>query len=140
MFNTAFIQNGNYIKCGKMELSPEDIRKDKGKIISNDFKIYIFFDDFCTKCSPYKTEIEDLCQMCKDEIGPETLQQWRDVKEICDNHDFPDMQKGKELLPNVDGDDLRETLEKNLQFNPDYYRITNVTFPGDEEKLSQEKS
>jgi len=45
-----------------------------------------------------------------------------------------------ELLPNVDGDDLRETLEKNLQFNPDYYRITNVTFPGDEEKLSQEKS
>ena len=37
MFNTAFIQNGNYIVAGKMELSPEDIRKDKGKILPNDF-------------------------------------------------------------------------------------------------------
>ena len=41
MFNTAFIQNGDYIKAGKMELSPEDIRKDKGKILPLDFKIYI---------------------------------------------------------------------------------------------------
>jgi hypothetical protein len=32
MFNTGFIQRGNYIHAGKMELSPEDIRKDKGKI------------------------------------------------------------------------------------------------------------
>lgn len=58
MFNTGFIQRGNYIVAGKMELSPEDIRKDKGKIIPNDFKIFIFFDNFCSKCSPDKTEIE----------------------------------------------------------------------------------
>jgi len=37
MFNTAFVQNGNYIIAGKMELSPEDIRKDKGKVLQNDF-------------------------------------------------------------------------------------------------------
>jgi hypothetical protein len=30
-----------------MELSPEDIRKDNGKILPDDFKIYIFFEDFC---------------------------------------------------------------------------------------------
>jgi phosphatidylinositol-3,4,5-trisphosphate 3-phosphatase/dual-specificity protein phosphatase PTEN len=47
MFNTSFIQNGNYIHAGKMELSPEDIRKDNGKILPDDFKIYIFFEDFC---------------------------------------------------------------------------------------------
>lgn len=35
MFNTAFIQNGNYICAGKMQLSPEDIRKDKGKILDS---------------------------------------------------------------------------------------------------------
>jgi hypothetical protein len=64
MFNTAFIQNGNYIKAGKMELSPEDIRKDKGKILQNDFKIYIKFEDFCEKCNPHTTEIHDLCEMC----------------------------------------------------------------------------
>lgn len=52
-----------------MELSPEDIRKDK-KTLSNDFKVYVFFDDFCNTCSPYKTEIVDLCEMCKNELGP----------------------------------------------------------------------
>jgi len=65
MFNTAFIQNGNYIMAGKMELSPEDIRKDKGKILSQDFKVIIQFEDFCTKCNPHTTEIEELCPACK---------------------------------------------------------------------------
>jgi hypothetical protein len=80
MFNTAFIQRGNYIKAGKMELSPEDIRKDKDKIIPKDFIVYIHFDDLCTKCSPYETEIEDLCAECKECIGEATLDEWRTVK------------------------------------------------------------
>ena len=29
---------------------------------------------------------------------------------------------------------MRETLEKKLQFNPDYYRITNISLPGDASK------
>ena len=69
MFNTAFIQRGNYIMAGKMELSPEDIRKDKGKIIPDDFIVYIFFEDFCNRCSPFDTEIHDLCEKCTNEIG-----------------------------------------------------------------------
>ena len=72
-----------------MELSPEDIRKDKGKILPPDFKIYIFFEDFCQKCSPYETEIADLCDMCKNELGKDTIQQWFDVKEIADAHNYP---------------------------------------------------
>ena len=64
MFNTAFIQNGNYICVGKMQLSPEDIRKDKDKVLSPDFKIFIFFQNFCDVCDPYSTEIEDLCEKC----------------------------------------------------------------------------
>lgn len=64
MFNTAFIQNGNYIHAGKLQLSPEDIRKDKGKIIPNDFVIYLQFEDFCTECNPHTTEIEDICLKC----------------------------------------------------------------------------
>ena len=48
-----------------MELSPEDIRKDKNKIIPEDFIIYIHFEDFCEVCNPYETEIEDLCEGCK---------------------------------------------------------------------------
>ena len=89
MFNTAFIQNGNYIKAGKMELSPEDIRKDNGKNLPNDFKIYIFFDDFCTKCRPDQTEIEDLCDNCKRELGEETINEWLEVRKIIYNHDYP---------------------------------------------------
>ena len=44
-----------------MELSPEDIRKDNGKVIPNNFIVYIFFEDFCQTCNPYTTEIIDLC-------------------------------------------------------------------------------
>jgi len=89
MFNTGFIQNGNYIHAGKMELSPEDIRKDKGKILPQDFKIYIFFDNFCDTCRPEKTEIEDLCVDCKKEIGPSILKEWIQVRDIIYKHDYP---------------------------------------------------
>jgi hypothetical protein len=44
-----------------MELSPEDIRKDKNKIIPEDLIVYIHFEDFCNVCNPYETELEDLC-------------------------------------------------------------------------------
>ena len=54
-------------------MSPEDIRKDKGKILDKDFKIYIFFDDYCFDCNPHRTEIVDLCAKCKKELGPEIL-------------------------------------------------------------------
>lgn len=48
MFNTAFIkQEEGYILASKLELSPEDIRKDGGSIIPNNFKITLFFDNFC---------------------------------------------------------------------------------------------
>ena len=60
-----------------MELSPEDIRKDKGKHISPDFIVYIHFEDFCQTCSPYFTEIDDLCLECKNVIGEQSLNQWR---------------------------------------------------------------
>ena len=43
MFNTAFIPPNNVMECGKLELSPEDIRKDKGKKIPNDFKLRLYF-------------------------------------------------------------------------------------------------
>ncbi len=77
--------------------------------------------------------------MCKDELGPEILKMWREVKEICDNHDYPSLLEGQQLLPDVDQDYLRETLEKNLQFNPDYYRITNLMYPGQGEPLEKSK-
>ena len=108
-----------------MELSPEDIRKDGGKILPQDFRIYIFFDDFCTVCNPYETELEDLCEMCKNEIGPEILKQWFDVREICLKHNFPSMLDGQRLLPFDDQDVIRDLLSRRLQFNPDYYRIQN---------------
>lgn len=123
MFNTAFIQRGNYIKAGKMELSPEDIRKDKGKVIPPDFIVYIHFDDFCDQCNPYETEIEDLCIKCKSVIGEETLNEWREVKRIFDEHEFPTKEQAKQMLPDFDQELLEQTLNTQLQFNPNYYRI-----------------
>ena len=101
MFNTSFIQNGNYIKAGKMELSPEDIRKDKGKILPKEFKIYIFFDWFCDNCRPDKTEIEELCPECVKELGPSIINEWRDVRNIISSHDYPDREKAEVLLAGV---------------------------------------
>ena len=110
MFNTSFIQNGNYIHAGKMELSPEDIRKDKGKILPNDFKVYIFFDDFCDKCNPYTTEINDLCQVCSTELGPQIIEEWKTCKRVIDQHSYPDMIEGQRLLPGVNHDEMRLLL------------------------------
>lgn len=101
MFNTAFIQNGNYICAGKMQLSPEDIRKDKGKMIPEDFKVYVFFDDFCIDCNPHRTEIEELCEKCRHELGPDIISQWREVKQLTDHHDFPSVEQGRKLLAGV---------------------------------------
>ena len=72
-----------------MELSPEDIRKDKNKIIPEDFIVYIHFENVCNVCDPYETEIEDLCLNCKALIGEATLNEWRQVRDIMSNHDFP---------------------------------------------------
>jgi len=87
-----------------MELSPEDIRKDKGKVIPNNFIVYIFFEDFCSTCNPYTTEIVDLCDTCKHEVGEQTIKEWLEVKRIVDSHDYPDKEQGHALLPNVDPD------------------------------------
>lgn len=66
MFNTAFVKaNDGFITATKMELSPEDIRKDKDRILPKDFKITIFFDDFCKTCNSELTAIVDLCETCK---------------------------------------------------------------------------
>lgn len=125
MFNTGFIQQGNYIFAGKMELSPEDIRKDKGKQIPTDFKVFIFFDNFCNKCTPEGTEIEDLCESCRKELGPEIIRDWIGVRDIIYNHDNPDRKAAEKMLPGVDPVLEKETLGRKLLFNPVYYRFWN---------------
>ena len=40
-----------------------------------------------------------------------------------ENHDFPGSEIANQMLPNVDQQLLQSTLNTQLQFNPDYYRI-----------------
>lgn len=65
-----------------MELSPEDIRKDKDSIIPKDFKITIFFEDFCDKCDSETTAIEDLCEKCSKQLGTEEIEDWKETRTI----------------------------------------------------------
>ena len=52
MFNTSFIHSQfNFIEAGKMELSPENIRKDKGKVLDSNFAVYFWFEDYCAECA-----------------------------------------------------------------------------------------
>lgn len=54
-----------------MELSPEDIRKDKGKILPKDFTVYLWFEDYCREgCAKLRTmDLHKLCSACKKIIG-----------------------------------------------------------------------
>lgn len=47
MFNTAFIPPNNVLEQGKLELSPENLRKDKNKKLPKDFRLRLYFEDFC---------------------------------------------------------------------------------------------
>ena len=112
MFNTAFIKQGEgYILASKLELSPEDIRKDKGSIIPNNFKLTMFFDDFCQTCNPETTEIEDLCKRCQEELGPEEIDDWLRTREILRNHEFPDRRRCEEVFKGVDSEIEKRHLE-----------------------------
>ena len=121
MFNTAFIQNGNYIMAGKAQLSPEKIKKDP-RTIPPEFEIYLWFEDFCPKCDSYRTEIQDLCTGCQKELGPEHLIRWLSVKEICDKHTYPSLEEGKKVV-RLDPKLVEELLMPRVAFNPDYYRV-----------------
>ena len=90
MFNTSFIQNGNYIVAGKSQLSPEKIKKPKHKAVYHEeMEVYVFFDNFCFNCDPFRTEISDLCPTCNDVIGVEVINQWKKVRQILSEHDYP---------------------------------------------------
>ena len=97
-----------------MELSPEDIRKDKNKVIPAEFLVYLTFEDVFIDSNPYETEIEDLSPQCQETIGEATLNEWRTAKEIIANHDFPDEARARQMLPNVDENLLQSRLVSQL--------------------------
>ena len=74
-FNTSFIQNGGYIRAGINEISPEKVKKKK--ILPDDFMMYIWLEDFCKVCDPYKTTLDELCKECISELGTNELFRWQ---------------------------------------------------------------
>ncbi len=96
--------------------------------------MFITFRDFCETCNPYTTEIVDLCEMCKNELGPKTIQDWSEVKEICDCHFYPTVEQSREFLPGVDPVLYRNLLKTQLKHKPEYYRIQDLS------KLANQKN
>ena len=45
------------------------------------------------------------------------------MKQIFAEHDFPTGEKARQLLPNLSPKILDEVAERQLKFNPNYYRI-----------------
>lgn len=45
------------------------------------------------------------------------------MKQVIDNHDYPDEAAAHRLLPGVDPTLQQNTLNTELKFNPNYYRI-----------------
>jgi predicted amidophosphoribosyltransferase len=49
----------------------------------------LYFKDFCKTCRPDSTEVHNLCPACVAEMGPDTINQWREVTQIMNTHDYP---------------------------------------------------
>ena len=56
-FNTAFIA-GNCISAGKLQLSPEDLRKNKQ--VPEELRVELHFEPPSQNCHPQVTELEEL--------------------------------------------------------------------------------
>ena len=82
-FNTSFI-TGNYISAGKLQLSPEDLRKNKQ--VPDELQVDLQLEPICKICHPQITEINELCNACRGAIGDDVIGNWTIIKGIIDNH------------------------------------------------------
>lgn len=77
--NTSFIQNNIY-EFTKSTVDPDSTVKDPR--ISWDFKIEVYFRDYCQRCQP-SMPIDELCKRCTSNMAEE-IQSWRIIKNILD--------------------------------------------------------
>lgn len=67
-----------------------------------------------------------MCLLCKYELGPDTIENWSEVKLIRDCHFFPTVEQSKEFLPGVSETLYKNLLKTQLKHKPDYYRIKDL--------------
>ena len=120
-FNTAFIQNGNYIRAGKMEVSPKKILKNKE--IPAAFMIIIRFEDVCNTCDPLRTTVYELCENCLQMISEQEVTDWHQTAALRLSSQPLTEEELKEDRNGLDVDYLAQAKEVKLGFNPDYYRL-----------------
>jgi hypothetical protein len=61
------------------------------------------------------------------QMGLETYNQWEEVMEIIENHDFPTKEKARELLPFDDQDDLKKSMEITTRQKSQTHRCFELT-------------
>ena len=67
------------------------------------------------------------------------MRQWLQVKQILDIHSYPSMEDGQNLLSGVPPELINKTLNTELKFNPNYYRIwTSEEIEAAENQVEQE--
>lgn len=54
-------------------------------------------------------------------------------------HDFPNAEIAHKMLPNVDPELMQNNLNKELQFNPNYYRIHSPQEIAEAERLENDE-
>lgn len=77
--NTSFVQDNVY-EFTKQTVDPDSIVKDNR--ISWDFKVQVYFSDFCNKCVP-SMSIDNLCGRCINYMDDE-VKTWKVIKRILD--------------------------------------------------------
>lgn len=79
----------------KNMLSPESIMKDSNKL-AKDFAVILEFEDACEACSSTETDLEHICENCRNEMKEE-IEHWREAKHIIEEH-MQKGPKGRELI------------------------------------------
>ena len=62
-----------------------------------DFCAIFEFDNFCNICKSHLTQIDNLCDNCKIAM-PEEIENWKQIKQILDQHDKPTLEQARQLI------------------------------------------
>lgn len=93
--NTSFVKN-NQIEFSKAKISPDSVSVSKK--FHDDFKITLYFSNYCkVGCDPERS-VEELCSRCKTKMES-TLEEWDVINKIKSDHSpYPHKEFGEKVL------------------------------------------
>jgi hypothetical protein len=91
-------------------VDPDSISKDQR--FSPQFQVKVHFADVCSKCTQSSMKLEELCRDCREEMKIDIEEQWKVIKLILDQHDYPKHEDGVLICFRKSVSDFKTVLAK----------------------------